>query len=84
MTFKTESGSVYEVDHAKSRVRRISGTHAPTSSQGPDGEWREFHIAFVELGYPAYFEWIPHSRKGTITSLVKEIQPDADENTNPS
>jgi hypothetical protein len=73
MTFKTQSGSVYEVDHAQSRVRRLSGTHDPTNSQGADGEWRQYYSALVELGYSAYFQWNKDDSKATITSPVVEI-----------
>jgi hypothetical protein len=70
MTFKTASGSLYEVDHAQSRVRRISGTHAPTRSQGADGEWRQYHSAFIELGLPAIIHWNPNNPRHLVTSRV--------------
>jgi len=73
MRFKTLSGSVYEVDHAKSRIRRITGTHAPTNSQGADGEWRPYHSALVELGIPAVVQWSMNVPKYTVTSRVTEI-----------
>ena len=73
MKFKTKSGSEYEVDHATSRIRRLSGTHAPTNSQGPDGEWRHYHIALVELGKRAVIKWHSAAMRATVTTPVVGI-----------
>lgn len=41
--FTTETGSIYEMDEIDGRIRRLSGNHAPTSRQGEDGSWRNYH-----------------------------------------
>lgn len=49
--FQTESGSVYELDTANKRVRRIGGVRAPTPRQGADGGWRAYE--YLPAGEPA-------------------------------
>jgi hypothetical protein len=39
---RTESGSVYDVDHAGMRIRRVHGRHGPADTQPQDGIWRRF------------------------------------------
>lgn len=39
---QTESGSVYDVDHARKRIRRVHGRHGPADTQPQDGIWRAF------------------------------------------
>lgn len=54
MIFRTETGSKYELDTKRHRIRRLHGTHPPTANQGPDGEWRDYVIlADPEGGNPA-------------------------------
>jgi hypothetical protein len=38
---KTEN-STYEVDAARSRIRRLHGTNPPTERLAPDGEWKTY------------------------------------------
>jgi len=42
MVAVTASGSVYEIDEAQKRVRRLKGAKDPTPRQGADGEWKEY------------------------------------------
>lgn len=39
---KTESGSIYELDQANKRIRRIEGMQVPTPRMGSDGTWKTF------------------------------------------
>lgn len=39
---RTESGSVYDVDHTLMRIRRVHGRHGPADTQPQDGIWRSF------------------------------------------
>lgn len=72
MIYLTEAGSVYQVDHEKKMVRRLSGTKSPTDRQGQDGEWKQFiGIAFGSNGR-IFFEW--EVGKGTVTSRVLKTQ----------
>jgi hypothetical protein len=41
-TFTTRSGSVYQVDTANQKVRRLEGEADPTPRQGKDGEWKSY------------------------------------------
>lgn len=34
--------SVYELDQAEKRIRRIEGERSPTPNQGTDGSWRAY------------------------------------------
>lgn len=43
MLYETETGSIYEVDEANKRIRRLTGKGNPTPRMGLDGEWREYH-----------------------------------------
>lgn len=85
MIFTTESGSAYEVDTIKRRVRRLRGVTDPTPRQGKDGEWRAFKgMSAVAPGRSVVFSWDPEttpllpgsdsgSLPATVTSPVKEI-----------
>jgi hypothetical protein len=49
--FHTESGSVYQLDEANQKIRRLSGVNAPTPRQGQDGEWRPYaEVMFIPNG----------------------------------
>ena len=74
MIYKTESGSVYQVDEAGKRVRRLSGTNAPTQRQGADGEWKEFvsvDVLVTAIGRRLWIDWTGFGN-GTITSPIVE------------
>ena len=77
--FWTESGSVYELDVALQRVRRVRGDLQPTPRQGEDGEWRTFDTVFptpIEVGASVLFIWGYYQRgasavaRSTMTSRV--------------
>jgi hypothetical protein len=40
--FWTETGSVYELDADRKRLRRVTGAHAPTGNQGADMQWQTY------------------------------------------
>jgi len=42
MKFITESGSVYQIDTANKKIRRLSGKNDPTPRQGADGEYKSY------------------------------------------
>ena len=42
MIFKTESGSVYEVNESTKKIRRIFGKGSATPRQGKDQEWKDY------------------------------------------
>lgn len=81
--FKTETGSMYEVDYENSRIRRLSGVKDPTSRQGKDGEWRTYQDLILKKGSNCFIFWDPKTtpllegsiggEPSTITSPVKEI-----------
>ena len=71
MIYKTETGSLYQVDEENKRVRRIEGVKAPTPRQGKDGEWKEYKV-FQRLSDGClWFDWTGLGN-GTVTSRVVE------------
>lgn len=72
MIYKTESGSVYQVDAKGKRVRRLTGVKEPTPRQGQDGEWKTFYDMRTDL-FPGrlFFIW-NNLGQGTHTSLIVE------------
>lgn len=75
--FKTESGSIYEVDTESKRARRVSGEHEPTERQGRDGQWRRYlWVSPIKVGLPVFFTWdVEDIRyKGTLTSQAVDVQ----------
>lgn len=80
ITFKTESGSIYEVDLENMRCRRVTGVRSATPRQGIDGEWKKFKYASViAIGGPVLFTWevvvdgTEYVQRCTSTSRVTEI-----------
>lgn len=73
----TLSGSRYEIDQDKQRVRRLNGKTAPTSYVGVDGEWRQFTQMYpnpIEIGSHVLIVWsVEGDMPSTITSPVVEI-----------
>lgn len=65
----TFSGSVYEIDSANKKVRRVSGTHEPTSNQGIDGEWKHYELVHHVRNLGLVIEWNEQG-SATITSRV--------------
>ena len=73
LRFTTESGSVYEVDDANTRIRRLEGRHDATPRQGADGEWRVYHwISEVFLKDSVLIAWDAVG-KATMTSRVESL-----------
>lgn len=71
MRFTTASGSVYEVDTAKKRIRRLNGVKDPTPRQGKDGEWRSYrqlHPDPIKVGSGVVILW------GEETELLAETK----------
>jgi hypothetical protein len=57
MIFKT-ANSMYEIDSANNRLRRLNGANNPTNNQGSDGEWKHFEsISPITLGDPVMVVW---------------------------
>ena len=95
MFFRTRSGSMYQIDTIRRRVRRISGAKAPTDRQGRDGGWCVYERLEPELptvGRVVYIFWPrettpllegspPDAQPATITSVVALI---AHSSENPS
>lgn len=58
ITFITHSGSTYEVDDVKKRIRRLNGTKSPTQRQGADGSWRSYvEVSSIEVGRSVIILW---------------------------
>lgn len=76
--FTTESGSTYEVDYSKRKMRRLEGKQAPTPRQGVDGEWQKFvNATLPSTGQSVIFVWSYEESaddglvaKSTLTSRV--------------
>lgn len=74
MIYKTETGSVYQVDEPGKRVRRLSGTAAPTPRQGQDGEWKTYasvEVLNTSIGRQLWVDWTG-AGNGTLTSPIVE------------
>jgi hypothetical protein len=69
ITIKTISGSTYEINTVEKKIRRVEGTHAPTSRQGNDGEWKDYTGLASLKNYGIFIDWHGDG-KGTITSMV--------------
>lgn len=76
VAYATRSGSVYHVDYANKRVRRLQGNRPPTDRQGPDGEWKSFEDVIETSDGALGFVWRVDSEPGrvvfrsTVTSPV--------------
>lgn len=49
--------SMYEVDLANNRVRRLAGLNDPTPRQGPDGEWQQCKDIYMTQDSTLLFVW---------------------------
>jgi hypothetical protein len=85
LVFRTETGSVYELDQTGKRLRRIEGMTAPTPRMGADGEWKDFvDISAVVTGLSVLviWRWVEEDglpvAKSTWTSRVVETREVAD------
>jgi hypothetical protein len=79
MIFYTISGSIYELDRDKNRIRRLEGVENPTPRQGADGEWKTFeHCNEVREGYSVLIQW--EGIRSTLTSPVKTISSPSNTN----
>lgn len=69
----TESGSVYQIDEARHRVRRVLGTTMPTPKFGVDGDWHEYaSIEYERRDHRIFVTW--HDHTSTLTSRIKQIE----------
>ena len=85
---RTESGSVYDVDHAGMRIRRVHGRHGPADTQPQDGIWRSFiGLEGPTAGRPMVVYWATEVAGAKETNLgfrttvvleVSEVDPDPD------
>lgn len=85
MIIRTETGSLYEIDAAGERIRRLHGkapATARTARTAPDGEWRSGTASNPTIGRPLLIVWAdekvgppaaPGAIPGTMTSRVVEI-----------
>jgi hypothetical protein len=83
---RTESGSVYDVDHAGMRIRRVHGRHGPADTQPQDGIWRSFTgLEGPTAGEPMVVYWANEAGSARETNLgfrttevveVAEVAPD--------
>lgn len=78
ITFKTESGSVYEVKPTRGpKIRRVSGKNAPTERQ--TAGWRQYQAlipAIPTVGQTVLIHWKYNedgSMNCTMTSRVTEV-----------
>lgn len=87
MFFKTQSGTLYEVDNDNKRIRRVSNTeNQPGTPRTGSGEWRSFDsISNIEKGSQVVIIWnkkenplLPDSPNfaipTTITNIVIEVE----------
>lgn len=76
ITVSTKSGSLYEVDVALKRIRRITGSHDPTGRQSADGTWQDYDGAVVSMGCLWYFPSDAQDSgpiaRGVLTSTITE------------
>lgn len=82
----TETGSVYEIDNDKMRIRRVFGIDVPTPRIKADGTWIDVQdIIGLELGKPLIFVYqtllsqndqdkTEIILKTTVTSPLKELR----------
>lgn len=78
MYIKTISGSLYEVDEAERRIRRIQGMKKPTPRQGEDGEWRTYTSVNITIGESLFILWNMDGQ-ATITSPVDRCSDKLDD-----
>lgn len=58
MRFVTKSKSMYEVDTALKKIRRLVGLGEATARIGKDGAWRPYvHISPIKLGKNVLIIW---------------------------
>lgn len=73
--FETVSGSAYEIDADRNRIRRLRGAHAPRARQGADGEWREYRaVSPVRVGEPVFIYW-PKETTPLLPGSPTEAEP---------
>lgn len=65
--------SVYQIDWAEKKVRRLSSTHAPTDNQKDDGEWQDYESIVVgPSGMSIQWAQGTTPKPYTITSPIQE------------
>ncbi len=84
MFFRTETGSLYEVDKSSNMIRRVSGKYPGTPRLGTDGDWRPYRmLCHLKVGQEAMIVWgdnvapidptVRVLAKTTMTSPIVEI-----------
>ena len=82
MKVKTYSGSLYEVDPANKRVRRVSGKTEPSNSSYKDGEWRgykeigSFHPSIqIMVGRGMVIVWddVKMTQTSSVVSITEDV-----------
>jgi hypothetical protein len=84
---RTESGSVYDVDHEGMRIRRVHGRHGPADTQPQDGIWRRISgLEGPTAGASMVVYWATevvgpketdYGFRTTLVTEVSEVEPDA-------
>ena len=73
MLFTTISGSRYEVDQNKKRIRRLLGSMSPTNRQGKDGEWKQFFsISPIVEGKSVVIIWVDETLLPETVQILKD------------
>lgn len=59
MIITTHSGSVYQLDAPRKRIRRLTPATTARMSHVPAGEWRAYaDILGPEVGKPLFIQWL--------------------------
>ena len=72
VTVYTTLNSVYEVDTANRRIRRLSGRNAPTQHSGIDGAWQDYADYTSHPSGGLMIVW--DSERLTLTSQVVDTE----------
>lgn len=86
--FKTESGSIYQIEECVNKIKRVRGSAPSTARQGDD--WREYEsITELVVGQPLIITWKAntplldgspsYATPATLTSTIVEICNDSSE-----
>lgn len=74
MKYVTECGSLYEVDHANNRIRRLSGLKDPTPRQGKDGEWKNFHAIYTTMENRFLIDWNGEGKCTYTSPIIRTLE----------
>lgn len=76
----TQSGSVYEIDEVKCRIRRLSGQFNTGTRLAPDGDWKPYAAIFLDNGCATIvWEYVPDGdslsvARCTMTSKIVKVE----------